>query len=277
MRATLSPLEPAFVYSLLEDAWKPGTTACAITKGTTEGHIVAACALLDYLIDGYHLGQQPHPSYVNYPSETGFAPNDTSKDGFNYFDFTGAPFDKMPYAHFNNTSGNFSPAERLLWTGFNSTKYPDGISVEFIAKVDIGTNFCQFVDLINAYNIGGIYYDRSAVGAYQVVNSTPSFNYYLGDFSAVLTGYITGDAWHHYAYTADFKNKKAYFLIDGRLLSTVTNNLTGGNLAFHPCCISTNTGSTKSSYGYCLAQVAVWDYPKYTASFTIPRKPLISL
>lgn len=75
MRATLSPLETAFVYSLLEDAWKPETTSCAITKGTTEGHVVAACALLDkydydridYLADirGCHCTKVPNPFYVD--------------------------------------------------------------------------------------------------------------------------------------------------------------------------------------------------------------------
>ena len=63
------------VYSLLEDAWKPGTTACAITKGTTEGHVVAACALIDkydydridYLADirGCQCTKVPNPFYVD--------------------------------------------------------------------------------------------------------------------------------------------------------------------------------------------------------------------
>lgn len=63
------------VYSLLEDAWKPGTTACAITKWTTEGHVVAACALLDkyeydridYLADirRCQCTKVPNPFYVD--------------------------------------------------------------------------------------------------------------------------------------------------------------------------------------------------------------------
>jgi hypothetical protein len=235
------------------------------------------CVLLDYLIDGYHLGVQRNSSYADYPSTTGYAPNDTTKNGLAYFDFTGAPFDRMPYAYFNNTTGTYYQSERLLWSGFNKTNYPDGVSVEFIAKVDTGAKFCQFVDLINAYNFGGIYDDMTVVGSYLVRGISPSFSYDIGSFSAVLTAYNTGDAWHHYAYTADFKNNQAYFFLDGALVLNVNNNITGGDLAFTPCCINTSNGTAKINYGYYLAQVAVWDYPKYTASFTIPRKPLIAL
>ena len=63
------------VYSLLEEAWKTGTTACAITKGTTEGHVIAACALLDkydydridYLSDirKCQCKKVPNPFYVD--------------------------------------------------------------------------------------------------------------------------------------------------------------------------------------------------------------------
>lgn len=33
------------VERLMEE-WKPGTTPCAITKGSTDGHVVCACALV---------------------------------------------------------------------------------------------------------------------------------------------------------------------------------------------------------------------------------------
>ena len=235
------------------------------------------CVLLDYLIDGYHLGQQPDRGYENYPPVTGFAPNENSKQGFNYFDFAGAPFDRMPYAYFNNTSGTYSWAENLLWTGFNNTKYPDGITVEFLARVDNGTYFAQFAEVINAYNFAGLSSGSSSVGSYMVSGSSASYNYGIGSLSNVLTTYNVADAWHHYCYTADFKNQKGYFFLDGILVRTTTNRLTSGTLAFNPCCISTNNGTSKVPYGYYLAQVAVWDYPKYTASFTIPRKPLLAL
>lgn len=52
-----------------------GATACAITKGTTEGHVVAACALLDkyaydridYLADirKCQCTKVPNPFYVD--------------------------------------------------------------------------------------------------------------------------------------------------------------------------------------------------------------------
>ena len=241
-------------------------------------HLPDHCVLLDYLIDGYHLGQQPHPDYIhNYPSDTGYAPNDDSKSGFTYFDFTGAPFDKMPYAHFNNTTGTYAATERLLWTGLNKTNYPDGLTVEFLAKVDTGATICQFVEMINAYNFAGISYNSSTVGSYQVINTSATFIASIGRLSAILSNYNTADAWHHYCYTADFKNNLAHFFLDGILVSTVYNNLTGGmDLGFMPCCINTYD-VTKLRYGYCLAQVAVWDYPKYTSSFTISRKPLIAL
>jgi hypothetical protein len=183
----------------------------------------------------------------------------------------------MPCAHFNNTAGTYSSEECLTWGGFSKNNYPDGVTVEFIAKVDSGASFCQFAWMINAYNFGGISYNSSNVGSYLVVGTSPSFQYTIGYLSNVLTNYESADAWHHYCYTADFKNEMGYFFLDGNLVCTTHNSIGSGILQFHPCCISTSDGLSKSTYGYCLAQVAVWDYPKYTDSFAIPRKPLIAL
>lgn len=234
------------------------------------------CVLLDYLIDGFHLGQERDMNYASYPAITGYAPNTDTKDGFAYFDFSGAPFKQMPYAYFNNTIGEYNKYDKLRWDGFTAANYPDGVTVEFLARVDSNATFCQFVDLLNAYNFGGISGNNSQVGSYQVVYDSASFNYYIGNLSAILNSYDTGDAWHHYCYTADFKNRLGCFFLDGVLVSIVSNNKTAsGELGFTPCCIDTRNGSAKTIYGYWLAQVAVWDYAKYTESFTIPRKPLI--
>lgn len=152
--------------------------------------------------------------------------------------------------------------------------YPNGISVEFVARLSSPaasgeTNTpVQYFEMEALSNFTNMYSDRSSVGSYLNENGSYSLNYNIGYFRNILTSDTTGSSWHHFAVTFDYPNETMYLFIDGYLSKISHHNKSSSSMFLRASAASMYNPSILVR-PYDIAQLAMWDYPKYKESFDI--------
>jgi len=233
------------------------------------------CILLDYFVDGYRGGIQAIQN-DSYTFTTGFAPYDSSSDGhIKYFDISKTPFEGLPYARFANNIGETkSNTGCLTYRGFSKTLYPNGISAEFLARLSgpeasgHSNTPVQYFEMEALANFTNMTSYNSTVGSYLYENGSYSLNWTIGYLRNVLTSDTTGYSWHHFAVTFDYPNNKMYLFIDGYLSRISNHNHSSNYMILHAAAASMYNPSILIR-SYDIAQLAIWDYPKYKESFDI--------
>lgn len=240
------------------------------------------CILLDYMVEGHHYGIERNASFADYPNKTGLITDVSGPSGSNYFDLTKSKFKGgIPFATFDRygSGGNRQQTERLRFTGLTKSKYPNGLTIEFLMRIRVdynGTGY-QCFSFDNFHNFAGLNSSGASVGSYWYSGSSSTFLQGLVSYKAEIGYNDRGESWHHYAYTIDFVNAKHYMFVDGRLGRSSDNRNGGGNIYLEPCPIYTTSGMEKANGSYDITQLAVWDYPKYKENFTVPKKLIIDL
>ena len=241
------------------------------------------CILLDYLTDGYHYGKQRNQSYADYPTKSGLIKPTQTVLGSNYFTLTGSKFkDGIPFAIFDKygTGGRRAASEQIYFSGLTKGNYPNGICIEFLMRVETPSSQptgSQCIGYDSFANFAGITETSNRVGSYWWGGSSFSYRGEVVAYQSYVGYDSYGHSWHHYAYTIDFVSQKHYMFVDGTLGLTANNTQTGGNLYIEPCPIATNNGWEKVNSRFDMTQLVVWDYPKYTSSFTVPRTLVIDM
>jgi len=242
------------------------------------------CILLDYMTDGYHYGKQRNQSYADYPTKSGLIKPIQSETGSTYFTLAGSKFsDGIPFAIFDKygTGGKVNINEKLIFSGLTKSNYPNGICIEFLMRIETPSasrpngSQCFSYDQFN--NFAGINSTSNRAGTYWWNGSGFSFESGVVSFQSIIGYDDLGRSWHHYAYTIDFVNKKHYMFVDGVCGRYSNNDKAGGNIYIEPCPIETNDGATKINSRFDMTQLVVWDYPKYTSGFTVPRTLVIDM
>ena len=248
--------------------WSVATWEMEEFPGTLPEH----CVLLDYFSDGYRYGKQASESIFTsiesaLPSDFGIQSSDT--------------FDQsVPFARFDGES----VAIGLPYDISDVVDANTGFTIEFYLRAGsgvgaysntIGIKTGNVVPKIVLYGETGAQYDYS-VGSH----------WYHGSLTAINRNYLVStpwqSAWHHVAITVKRiggAGDAFQIYVDGNVANDhgpqifYTYNKTDSyNIYMYPC-MNNNNAEMKQGY-YDIAQLAVWDYPKYYSveTYELPTK-----
>lgn len=220
------------------------------------------CVLLDYFTDGYRLGVE----------STGGTFTSLAHENMSSLNYSKTFPEGMPVAVFDEST--YNPTMNYDLTALINPN--DGYSFEYWVKMNavMGNNVyyaCNHMACDNKSDFRLIYYNNNSIG-YNCVDSIGNSSYRTGGAS----GAMGATTWHHIAVTRTGSTIQLY--INGRrgfsdTVYTYTSVIPSISLVVYQC-----TGNVNSSFrrqcAYSMAQLAVWDYPKYTSNFT-PDSTLI--
>ena len=248
--------------------WSVATWEMEKFPGTLPEH----CVLLDYFSDGYRYGKQASESIFNsiesaLPSDFGIQSSDT----FNQ---------SVPFARFDGES----VAIGLPYDISDVVDANTGFTVEFYLRAGngggaysntMGIKTGNVVPKIVLYGETGAQYDYT-VGSH----------WYHGSLTAINKNYLVStpwqSAWHHVAITVkriSGAGDAVQIYVDGNVANDhgpqifYTYNKTDSyNIYMYPCMNNNNAGMKQGYYD--IAQLAVWDYPKYYSveTYELPTK-----
>jgi hypothetical protein len=228
------------------------------------------CVILDYFEPNYRYGiasindRYSHIEYVD-QSELGFT------KGVCGTNIPVAVFDSTDY----NTSWNVLSEISYDFTNIDA---PVGLTVEYWMKMAINSNWVSDATslqnstfkIMHSYNAGIMFGYSNASGSWSWGTSNRS----------VITGSSGWADWNHIAYTWWKDTGKLMLFINGYPCPDDGNGwyyMYGSGptgLSLRPCVHDSNYPSEREG-SYKLTQLAVWNYPKYTETFTVPNSPYI--
>lgn len=248
--------------------WSVATWEMEEFPGTLPEH----CVLLDYFSDGYRYGKQASESIFTsiesaLPSDFGIQSSDTFKQS-------------VPFARFDGES----VAIGLPYDISDVVDANTGFTVEFYLRAGngggaysntMGIKTGNVVPKIVLYGETGAQYDYT-VGSH----------WYHGSLTAINKNYLVStpwqSAWHHVAITVkriSGAGDAFQIYVDGNVANDhgpqifdTYNKTDSYNIYMYPCMNNNNAGMKQGYYD--IAQLAVWDYPKYYSveTYELPTK-----
>jgi hypothetical protein len=248
--------------------WSVATWEMEEFPGTLPEH----CVLLDYFSDGYRYGKQASESIFTsiesaLPSDFGIQSSDT----FNQ---------SVPFARFDGES----VAIGLPYDISDVVDANTGFTVEFYLRAGIGGGAYSNTIGIKTGNVVPKIVLYGETGAQY--DYTLGSHWYHGILTAINKNYLVStpwqSAWHHVAITVkriSGAGDAFQIYVDGNVANDhgpqifYTYNKTDSyNIYMYPCMNNNNAGMKQGYYD--IAQLAVWDYPKYYSveTYELPTK-----
>ena len=231
------------------------------------------CICLDYFKSGYRFGVKMEGNAV--PVEY-FASDNI--DNLNYFNYTDKFPEGFPAGRFNGLA-----SDNYFKYDFSDIIIDDEFTIEYLLKYDGNSSsfgICSYIEANNESYFGNFYHWNGSSNRCDT-NHRSTGGSYPWETSTVDGSPIGKDlhcsSWFHFAISKS-KTNFMYF-INGRCKknwnsSNIKMSVNNVKLWLCPCVVNTNDWNSKY-YNYCLTQLAVFNYPKYTSDFEVSKDLII--
>lgn len=281
--STTTELTPAAAKSAIDGILKaptPGAEGTMLSYGVSQnamawdswesGEIIVPeklpqnCVLLDYFTEGYRLGIEPDPESGSFAS--------VSQEAIAALDYSSIFPNGMPVAVFNKSTAtptmNYDLSRAITLT--------DGYTIEFWAKTSATEMkwLSMFLTKCNgSTDWRSLYYVWYQFGGFWR-NSSGSTQYEIYQTKNTTT---EATAWHHFALTRTYNH--LYYFVNGECTHNKVSYDYGVDkaeliLSLYQCVGDVNKSMAKFC-DYRMAQLAVWNYPRYTTAFTPSSKLIV--
>lgn len=231
------------------------------------------CVCLDYFKPGYRFGVQMEGNDV--PVEYFTSDN---VDNLNYFNYTSKFSTGFPVGRFSGLA-----SDAYFKYDLSNVITDDEFTIEYLLKYDGNSSsfgICSYIEANDESYFGNFYHYNGNYDRCDTNHRHPGGSYPWE--SHTVDGTPIGkdlhcNSWFHFAVS---KSKTGFlYFINGRLIrgwNSSSMKMTTSNLKlwFCPCVVDTNNWSNKY-YNYCLTQVAVYNYSKYTNNFIVSNDLII--